>query len=71
MEAAEDVVDESEWLKRSMFEYLFSERLKALEERDGIQRSVTLDPAGSTDREDWAGATTLANTDSTERASSR
>jgi hypothetical protein len=43
MEAAEDVVDESEWLKRSMFEYLFSERLKALEARDGIQRSVTLD----------------------------
>jgi hypothetical protein len=43
MEAGEDGVEESEWLKQSMFEYLFSERLKALEERDGIQRSVTLD----------------------------
>lgn len=43
MEAGEGDVVESEWLKRSMFQYLFSERLKALEEKDGIQRSVTLD----------------------------
>ena len=35
--------DESEWLKKSMFQYLFSERVKALEEKDGIQRRVTLD----------------------------
>ena len=34
---------ETAWLKRSMFEYLFSDRLKVLEERDGIQRRVTLD----------------------------
>jgi hypothetical protein len=36
-------VSETEWLKRSMFEYLFTERLKALEEKDGIRRRVTLD----------------------------
>lgn len=36
-------IDESEWLKKSMFQYLFSERLKALEEADGITRRVTLD----------------------------
>lgn len=41
-EGADDA-DEGEWLKRSMFEYLFSERLRALEEQDGIQRRVTLD----------------------------
>ncbi|MEI2784991.1 MAG: AAA domain-containing protein [Candidatus Nanopelagicales bacterium] len=33
----------SEWLKKSMFQYLFSERVRALEEKDGIQRRVTLD----------------------------
>lgn len=43
IEEGGDDVDEGEWLKKSMFEYLFSERLKALEERDGIQRRVTLD----------------------------
>ena len=43
MEAGEAAEDESEWLKRSMFEYLFSERLKALEETDEITRRVTLD----------------------------
>jgi len=43
MEAGEDHADESEWLKRSMFQYLFKERLKALEEADGITRTVTLD----------------------------
>lgn len=34
---------ENEWLKKSMFEYLFTERLPALEKMDGIQRRVTLD----------------------------
>ena len=43
MEQGEDVTDESEWLKRSMFQYLFSERLKALEDADHITRRVTLD----------------------------
>ena len=43
MEAGEDDSGESEWLKKSMFQYLFSERLKTLEERDGITRRVTLD----------------------------
>jgi hypothetical protein len=43
MEEGEDESDESEWLKKSMFQYLFSERLKVLEEKDGIQRRVTLD----------------------------
>lgn len=43
MDEGEDDVDESEWLKKSMFQYLFSERLKALEEADQIQRRVTLD----------------------------
>lgn len=43
MEEGADEADESTWLKRSMFQYLFSERLKALEETDGIQRRVTLD----------------------------
>ena len=36
-------VNETEWLKKSMFEYLFTERLKALERQDGITRRVTLD----------------------------
>lgn len=36
-------VNETEWLKKSMFEYLFTERLKALEMQDGIKRRVTLD----------------------------
>lgn len=43
MEAGEEHSSESEWLKRSMFQYLFSERLRTLEERDGITRRVTLD----------------------------
>ncbi len=43
MEEGEDATDENEWLKKSMFQYLFSERLKALEEADGITRRVTLD----------------------------
>lgn len=34
---------ESDWLKKSMFEYLFTERLEKLEETDGIKRRVTLD----------------------------
>lgn len=36
-------VNETEWLKKSMFEYLFTERLKSLERQDGITRRVTLD----------------------------
>jgi hypothetical protein len=43
MEEDGDDPNEGDWRKKSMFEYLFSERLKALEERDGIQRRVTLD----------------------------
>ncbi len=43
MEEGESGEEESEWLKRSMFQYLFSERLKSLEENDGITRRVTLD----------------------------
>lgn len=43
MEEGEGDTDEKEWLKKSMFQYLFSERLKALEEADGIPRRVTLD----------------------------
>ena len=33
---------ESEWLKKSMFEYLFTERIEKLEQADGIRRRVTL-----------------------------
>ena len=36
-------LSESDWLKKSMFEYLFSDRLKTLEENDGVPRRVTLD----------------------------
>lgn len=43
MEAGENGKQEVEWLKKSMFEYLFSERLKTLEDADGIPRRVTLD----------------------------
>lgn len=43
MEEGETGQDESDWLKKSMFQYLFSERLKALEGSDGIIRCVTLD----------------------------
>lgn len=43
MEAGETGMRESEWLKKSMFQYLFSERLTALEEKDGFPRRVTLD----------------------------
>ena len=34
---------ENNWLKKSMFEYLFTERIPALEKMDGVQRRVTLD----------------------------
>ena len=34
---------ENEWLKKSMFEYLFTDRLPKLESADGITRRVTLD----------------------------
>jgi superfamily I DNA/RNA helicase len=43
MEKGETGEEESEWLKKSMFQYLFSERLKTLEQKDNIQRRVTLD----------------------------
>lgn len=43
MEEGESSVDENEWIKKSMFEYLFTDRLKALQEADGITRLVTLD----------------------------
>jgi hypothetical protein len=43
MEEGETGEKESEWLKKSMFQYLFSERLKVLEQKDGIKRRVTLD----------------------------
>ena len=42
LEAGEDDGDRTEWLKKSMFEYLFSERLPALEEQDEVRRTVTL-----------------------------
>lgn len=34
---------ETDWLRKSLFEYLFTERLPALEKVDGIKRWVTLD----------------------------
>lgn len=43
MEESEGGQDENDWLKKSMFQYLFSTRLKTLEEYDGITRRVTLD----------------------------
>ncbi|QIE30194.1 DEAD/DEAH box helicase [Caballeronia sp. SBC2] len=43
MEAGETGQEESNWLKKSMFHYLFSERLKTLEDGDGVVRRVTLD----------------------------
>ncbi len=43
MDAGNLGLGEHGWLQKSMFEHLFSDRLKALEERDGIQRRVTLD----------------------------
>jgi len=42
-EAGEAGSDENDWLKESMFQYLFATRLKTLEENDGITRRVTLD----------------------------
>jgi hypothetical protein len=43
MDEGESSENEADWLKKSMFEYLFTERLKALEDADGIPRRVTLD----------------------------
>ena len=43
MEEGETGQEESDWLKKSMFQYFFSERLKTLEGNDGITRRVTLD----------------------------
>lgn len=42
-EADEPAQKETDWLKKSMFQYLFATRLKTLEEGDGIPRRVTLD----------------------------
>jgi len=42
MEEGETGKEESVWLEKSMFEYLFSERLDALKQKDGITRRVTL-----------------------------
>jgi hypothetical protein len=43
MEMGETGQEETDWLEKSMFQYLFSTRLKTLEETDGIIRRVTLD----------------------------
>jgi len=43
MEVGETGQGESDWLKKSMFQYFFSERLKVLEQKDGVPRRVTLD----------------------------
>ncbi|EPL4105736.1 DEAD/DEAH box helicase, partial [Pseudomonas aeruginosa] len=41
--ADEPAQNETDWLKKSMFQYLFATRLKTLEDGDGISRRVTLD----------------------------
>lgn len=43
MEEESKTKSEKDWLKESMFEYLFTERIPALEKADGILRHVTLD----------------------------
>ncbi len=43
MEEEKTGEDEIEWIKKTMFQYLFSERLKVLEQKDGIHRRITLD----------------------------
>ena len=43
IENDESIEDEDFWLKKSMFEYLFSQRLKELEKTDQYVRRVTLD----------------------------
>jgi hypothetical protein len=43
MDSGETGENEDAWLKKSMFQYLFSERLPALESADDIRRRVTLD----------------------------
>ncbi|MDR2596004.1 MAG: AAA family ATPase [Treponema sp.] len=43
MEEGETGEEKVDWLKKSMFQYLFSERLKELEKKDGITRHITLD----------------------------
>jgi len=43
MENGETGQSENDWLKKSMFQYLFSTRLKTLEVSDGFPRRVTLD----------------------------
>jgi DNA polymerase III delta prime subunit len=43
MDEGEVSEKETEWLKNSMFNYLFTERIKVLEQKDGITRRITLD----------------------------
>ncbi|MDQ0375991.1 DEAD/DEAH box helicase [Cellulomonas humilata] len=43
LEQGDETGNGAEWLKKSMFEYLFAERLKSLEQQDGVVRRVTLD----------------------------
>ena len=43
MEKGTEDNENNDWLKKSMFEYLFTERVPALEKIDGIKRKVTLD----------------------------
>lgn len=43
MENGTENGENNDWLKKSMFEYLFTERVPALEKMDGIKRRVTLD----------------------------
>ena len=43
MENGTENGENNDWLKKSMFEYLFTERIPALEKMDGIKRRVTLD----------------------------
>ena len=42
-EADQDCKDENDWLKKSLFEYLFTERVRKLEAMDGRPRHITLD----------------------------
>ena len=42
-EANQDSKDENDWLKKSLFEYLFTERVGKLEAMDGRPRHITLD----------------------------
>jgi hypothetical protein len=62
MEEGEEDTDESQWLKKSMFQYLFSERLKALEEKDGIQRRASPWTSSSGCTPSWASSSAATST---------